>query len=348
MTRACLRLTVYFGERARIGGRFLADALIDIYTRHHLKVSLVMRGIEGFGTKHQMRTDQLLSLSEDLPMVAIAVDHEPEILAALQDLRQLTPFNGLVTIEPASLLEAGGAVPSAPDGDARLTVFLGRWERLDHRSAAREVVALLHRRGLAAATVLAGIDGTVDGVRQRGRFFSRNPEVPAMVMSIGEGIQVSAAAEELLELLGHPLLTIEDVRICAPSLVTLPVTQEAAQAVPSDMVTWEKLMVYASEQTRHGRRPLHRALVEELHRAGAAGATSLRGTWGYTGHEQPHGDALWQIRRRAPILVTIIDTPQQMPPWIELVNRLTDETAPVTSEHVPILQTSSGPSPTQH
>jgi hypothetical protein len=44
----CLKLTTYFGERNRVNGDFLADALIDIYGRHELQTSLMMRGTEGF------------------------------------------------------------------------------------------------------------------------------------------------------------------------------------------------------------------------------------------------------------------------------------------------------------
>ena len=69
MSEDGLKLTTYFGERDRAGGGFLADALIDIYARHELRTSLVLRGVEGFGLKHQLRTDRLLTLSEDLPLV---------------------------------------------------------------------------------------------------------------------------------------------------------------------------------------------------------------------------------------------------------------------------------------
>ena len=44
-----LKLTTYFGERDRAGGRFLSDALVDVYARHRLRTSLVMRGVAGFG-----------------------------------------------------------------------------------------------------------------------------------------------------------------------------------------------------------------------------------------------------------------------------------------------------------
>jgi PII-like signaling protein/GNAT superfamily N-acetyltransferase len=86
MNEDCLKLTTYFGERDRTDGRFLADALIDIYARHQFQASVLLRGVEGFGVKHHLCTDRLLSLSEDLPIVSVAVDTRERIQAALDEV----------------------------------------------------------------------------------------------------------------------------------------------------------------------------------------------------------------------------------------------------------------------
>ena len=62
------KLTTYFGERQRSGGAFVADALLELYGRHEIAASILLRGTEGFGLKHHLRTDRSLSLSEDLPL----------------------------------------------------------------------------------------------------------------------------------------------------------------------------------------------------------------------------------------------------------------------------------------
>jgi PII-like signaling protein len=76
-------------------------------------------------------------------------------------------------------------------------------------------------------------------------------------------------------------------------------------------------------------------LIRRLRQAGAAGATSLRGVWGYHGDHPPHGDSLWQLRRRVPVLTVIVDTPANIERWFAIVDELTDETGLVTSEIVP-------------
>jgi PII-like signaling protein len=77
MNEDCLTLTSYFGERQRTAGGFAADALLDLYGRHEVAASILLRGMEGFGARRQPRTDRSLTLSEDLPLIAIAVDSRP-------------------------------------------------------------------------------------------------------------------------------------------------------------------------------------------------------------------------------------------------------------------------------
>ena len=89
MDADCIKLTSYFGERHRTDGKFVGDALIDLYGTHEIAASILLRGIEGFGLKHHLRTDRSLTLSEDLPLIAIAVDSRPNIEAVLDQTLQL-------------------------------------------------------------------------------------------------------------------------------------------------------------------------------------------------------------------------------------------------------------------
>src|SRR6266576_1404709 len=98
MNDDCLKLTSYFGERDRVDGGFLADALLDVYGRHEVQTSILLRGAEGFGLKHHLHTDRLLSLSEDLPVVSVAVDERARIEAALGEAVALSG-DGLITLE---------------------------------------------------------------------------------------------------------------------------------------------------------------------------------------------------------------------------------------------------------
>jgi PII-like signaling protein len=340
----CLKLTTYFGEHDRTGGRFLADALLDCYARHGVQASVLLRGIEGFGLAQRLKTQRLLTLSEDLPLVAVAVDARERIQRVLPEVVSFGG-HGLVTLERARLLVGrvrGVRFPQGLAEETKLTVYLGRRERAAGGPAFLAVVEALRRHGVAGATVLVGVDGTAVGFRRRARFFGRNIGVPLMVSAVGTGEAIARALPELGVLLERPLVTLERVRVCKRDGRRLATPGRLPDADPSGLGVWQKLMVYAGEEARHGGHPLYVQLVRRLREAGASGATVLRGMWGYHGDHAPHGDRLLALRRRVPVVTVLVDTPSRMRQWFAIVDELTDETGLVTSEIVPAFR-ATGP-----
>lgn len=344
MNEDCLKLTTYFGERDRAGAVFLADAFTDIYARHELQTSLVMRGILGFGAKQHLRTDRLLTLSEDLPIVSVAVDTRERVESALADIRKLR-FDGLVTLERARMLtgriEQFGLPPELRH-ETKLTVYVGRQDRVNGRPAYEAIVELLRRRGVVGATVLLGVDGTAHGVRRRARFFGRNAAVPLMIIAVDDGVRIGQLLPQLGSMLAQPLITLERATVCKRDGERLGEPHHLPERDDRGRPVWQKLMVYVGEQARHEGRPVYFQLIRRLREAGAAGATCLRGVWGYHGDHRPHGDSFWQLRRRVPVLTVIVDTPERIRRWFDIVDELTAETGLVTAEMVPAFR-ATGP-----
>jgi len=340
MVQEGLKLTTYLGERDRFGGRLPADALIDVYARHAVKTSALFRGVEGFGVKHRLQTERLLTLSEDLPIVSVAVDARERIAALFEEVREISQ-RGIITLERAQLLTGRIDALMPPDSAAiKLTVYVGRQERAGGRPAHLAVVDLLHRHGVAGATVLLGVDGTAHGVRQRGRFFSANAQVPLMILSVGSSDEVQRALPELAALLSQPLLTLERVQVLKRDGALLAELPEADRIDPlpvgaSGQACMQKLTVYVGEQAHHEGRPLYSALIRRLLGEGASGATALRGQWGYHGDHRPHGERLFSVRRRVPVLTVLLDSPANTRRWFEIVDAMTRQTGLVTSETVP-------------
>ena len=60
----------------------------------------MLRGSGGFGLRHHLRTDEQLSLSEDLPVAVIAVDTTHAITGLLDQVTAIQK-RGLLTVERA-------------------------------------------------------------------------------------------------------------------------------------------------------------------------------------------------------------------------------------------------------
>lgn len=339
MNEDCLKLTTYFGERDRTQDGLLADELLDVYGGHRLKASVLLRGSEGFGPRQHTRTDRLLSLSEDLPVVSVAVDRRDRIEAMIEPILQIKR-RGLITLERARMLsgQVGASELSAEEGhESKLTVYVGRHERTGGVPAFVAITDALRRHGIAGASTLLGVDGTRGGRRFRARFFGRNAEVPTMVIAVGDTARIAQTLPELSPLVREPLMTLERVRVCKADGALLASPHELPGTDDQGRPLWQKLTVYASQSATCEGHPLNVQIIRRLREAGAAGATSLRGVWGFHGDHAPHGDRFLQLRRRVPVITTAIDTPQKIARCFEIVDRLTAHEGLVTSEMVPAL-----------
>ena len=317
-----LVLSAYFGERKRAAGRLVADALLEMYAGEAIATSSLMRGVEGFGIRHHLRTDTLLTLSEDLPAVALAVDRRERVEALAGRVVELVG-HGLVTVNSADdrLLDSPAV---------RLTVYVRRQERIAGRPAHIAVCELLHRRGVDGATALLGVDGTLGGRRQRARFFARNADVPVAVIAVGSAERVAVVLPELEAMLDTPLTTIEQVELCKRD-------GTAVAGAPQPVDGWCRLTVYTSEAQLFDGRPIHREITRRLRGSGARGATTVRGIWGFHAPHLPHGERLSALGRHVPIVTTVIETADRIAAAYDVIDRLTAEHGLVTSQAVQVL-----------
>jgi len=337
MSGAYLKLTSYFAERQHAGSQFLADSMLDLFTDRGIAGSIMLRGIAGFGHRGFIRTDEKLTLSED-PSVAIeAIDTADAISALIHEVADMTS-SGLITVERAGLLgdDPVGIPLLDADEEIQLTMYIGRDRRIDGIPAFYTICDLLHRHHFAGATVLLGVDGTSHGMRRRAHFFSRNHDVPLMIVAVGSAEHVRQVLPILAAMPHQPLITTERVQVCKRDgrllarPPALPAHDDHGRAL------WQKLTIHTSESTRHDGVPIHRAVVRRLWESGTtSGATVLRGIWGFHGDHEPHGDKLIQFGRQVPVKTIIIDTPQGIARSFEVVDELTGAHGLVTSETVP-------------
>lgn len=328
----CLRLTAYLGERQRTDGRFTTDEILDLFARRGVASSVLLRGIAGFGPRHVLRTDESLSLSEDPPVVVGAVDAAESINLLAADVTAVMS-QGLLTLEPATLLSSASDDPGLADDDSvRLTVSLGRNRRIDKVPAFDVVCDLLYRNHFAGATAFLGVDGTAHGQRRRAHFFGRNLDVPLVIVATGTAGHVRSVLPDLYAVLDRPLVTVEAVRVCKRDGLLLA----EPDAHSPDGSRWQRLTVHTSEDTRHDGLPIHRALVRQLRASrGVSGVTVLRGVWGFHGDHEPHGDRLFQFGRRVPVMTVVVDTAANISRSFGIVDGLTDQHGLVTLQNVP-------------
>ena len=103
-----------------------------------------------------------------------------------------------------------------------------------------------------------------------------------------------------------------------------------------------RLRIYCGEDDRHGRMPLHEALVRAAFDAGLSGATVLRGSMGYGAHHHIHTARVLRLAEELPVIVEIVDAREAIEAFMPTVRALTPRGL-VTLESVEILLQPSDP-----
>jgi uncharacterized protein len=98
-----------------------------------------------------------------------------------------------------------------------------------------------------------------------------------------------------------------------------------------------KLSVYVGDATRHGRKPLHKAIVKLLHEEGIAGVTVLRGIEGYGSTGQIHTARIEFLSLDLPVVIVAVDQKEKIEAVIPKVKELSGTEGLMTVEKVEVV-----------
>ncbi|HEV7774415.1 MAG TPA: DUF190 domain-containing protein [Conexibacter sp.] len=345
MIADAFKLSVYFGDSLTVGPVLASDALMACFAEHGLTTAALLRGIEGFGINRRIHAERFPDVSTDLPLLAVAVDTRERIRAVLDDVDRAVP-RGLVTLEEARLATgqevAEAECPAGPGKAAKLTIYCGSGERAGRQPAYREAVALLRRSGASGATVLPGVDGLLNGRRHRARLFSANASTPMLIVSVGRLERLERCLPQLAQIFVEPIVTLEPIAQIKHDgeLLEPPPTVVGAGRDSPDV--WQTIRVYTRRSAQVNGRAVHSELVRCLRDAGAAGATTILGDWGFSSDERPYGDRLGRVTSHRPTYTVYIDRPHKVAEVWPLLDELTAEHGIVTSLRVPGYRERSG------
>jgi uncharacterized protein len=99
-----------------------------------------------------------------------------------------------------------------------------------------------------------------------------------------------------------------------------------------ESTTATKLTVYIGDSDRHGRKPLHLAIIELLHAEGISGATVLHGIEGYGSHRQIHTARILDLSSDLPEVIVAVDRPEKIEAVLPKLDEIIEEGLVTTEE----------------
>jgi PII-like signaling protein len=96
-----------------------------------------------------------------------------------------------------------------------------------------------------------------------------------------------------------------------------------------------RLRIFIHESLRHGHQALYEYIVDLARRNGLAGATVFRAIEGYGIHRHIHTTRLVDVSDNLPIIVEIIDSPEMVREFLDLLDDLLPHgTATLSPVHI--------------
>jgi PII-like signaling protein len=322
-----VELSVYFDPLRNEARSPFYDALESEYVDHHLRISHRFDVAGSFGRSGRVRTDTTVDVGP--PLVLVAVDAGSDIRSTLGSVSSLVG-DMLVTIAPAEIVFGTAEVLQRLGSEpAELVVHCRRGRGRDDRHGVGGVVEELRRHGIAGATALGRGEGTIAGHRYRPRLLSPPPDGPMMVVSIDCADVFARAAPALLTLPQAELITAKPISLCK-----WRGRRQPPPAPSADRPAWSRITLYAAGDAALAWRPEHLKLLQRLRKLGAPGATVLRGTTGYALSDPHQPDQSPSGHRTAPMVTTIVDTPDHAAQWLRAIDDATKDDGLVTHEFV--------------
>jgi uncharacterized protein len=96
-------MRIFIGESDRHHGKPLYEAIVELFRARGLAGATVLRGVSGFGSTSHVKTEKVLRLSLDLPIIIEVVETEEAIQSLLPELDRMIG-GGLITLERANVI----------------------------------------------------------------------------------------------------------------------------------------------------------------------------------------------------------------------------------------------------
>jgi uncharacterized protein len=81
----------------------------------------------------------------------------------------------------------------------------------------------------------------------------------------------------------------------------------------------KRIRIYISSTDKFRNSPLYEVIVYAARRYGITGATVLKGIMGYGSSSEIHSSKLWELTEKLPLVVEIIDEPQKVDQFFEII-----------------------------
>lgn len=217
-----------------------------------------------------------------------------------------------------------------PGPARKLVIYLSEQDRWQHAPTYEAILRFLHQHGCAGATVTKAIAGYGAQGHYHEATLRLTENLPVRIEVIESAQKISALLPWLHEMVTSGLIEVQETEIikCASPQ---PEESHAMEHVKLEGQA-KMLRIYIGEDDRWEGEPLSEAIVKKLRMMDIAGATVYRGILGYGANQRVHRSGLLNLSHDLPLMITVVDSPEQIQRVIPVLDEMVDEGLIVLSD----------------
>lgn len=185
-------------------------------------------------------------------------------------------------------------------------------------------------RGATVTRAIAGY-GAYGQLHEAGLLRLRE-NLPLRIEVIESEQKLNALLPWVYEMVSDGLIEMQDTEVIKCSSPQ----QQAEESHAMEHIKLEgaakMLRIYIGENDRWEGEPLHDAIVKKLRMMDIAGATVYRGIAGYGANQRVHKSGFLHLSHDLPIMITVVDAPEQIQKAVLALDEMVDEGLIVLSD----------------
>ena len=214
------RVTVCVGEDVHHHGEPLYLAVLNFLFYRGVAGATVTKGIAGFGADHKLRTNRIVRLAENLPIMIEFVDTAEKVESLLPKLYEMAGA-GIIDVQDTTVVKAPSEEPApelprvALQGRAKLMrIYVGEDDQWHGKPLYEAITESLRANDLAGATVYRGIYGYGAHRRfHRERPLAMSRDLPIMLAVVDEEQKIRDYLPLLEDLVQEGFVVLSDVDV---------------------------------------------------------------------------------------------------------------------------------------
>lgn len=215
----------------------------------------------------------------------------------------------------------------------KLIIYVSEDDRYQGVALYEAIAHVLHKKGMAGATITKGIAGFgAHGVYHTAKILRLTENLPIRIEVTDTPEKIDSILPTLYGMVEEGLIEVQDTLVIKYTHKHEEPAKKEKGEVTKLQGRAKMIRIYISESDLWEGEPLYVAIVKRLRFLGIAGATVYRGIMGYGASSVIHKQHLFIRTKEVPMMIAIVDIEEKINQLIPILDTMVQEGLVVLSD----------------